>query len=170
MNRLSHMLGMYLQIALRNLLKNKVFSLINMTGLALGAACSLMIGLAVQDETSLDQFLKDKDRRFAVYQREYADGQVTAGYATPAQLGEELKRVIPEIQYAANTEQDFNAFRVNYCTKAVTMRGAIFFRFSDFLSCWVRPARHCKIRKAPPFPGRWPLPASAARKRLWAKQ
>jgi len=113
MNRLSHMLGMYLQIALRNLLKNKVFSLINMTGLALGAACSLMIGLAVQDETSMDQFLKDKDRRFAVYQREYADGQVTAGYATPAQLGEELKRVIPEIQYAANTEQDFNAFRVN---------------------------------------------------------
>lgn len=107
------MLGMYLQIALRNLLKNKVFSLINMTGLALGAACSLVIGLAVQDETSMDQFLKDKDRRFAVYQREYADGQVTAGYATPAQLGEELKRVIPEIQYGVNTEQDFNAFRAN---------------------------------------------------------
>jgi len=107
------MLGMYLRIALRNLLKNKVFSLINMTGLALGAACSLVIGLAVQDETSMDQFLKDKDRRFAVYQREYADGQVTASYATPAQLGEELKRMIPDIQYGVSTEQDFNAFRAN---------------------------------------------------------
>ena len=44
----------YLKIAFRNLTKNKAFSLINIMGLALGLACSLLIMLWVNDEYHID--------------------------------------------------------------------------------------------------------------------
>lgn len=50
------MLGNYLKIAWRNLVKNKSFSIINILGLALGMVCCLFIFLWVQDERSVDNF------------------------------------------------------------------------------------------------------------------
>jgi hypothetical protein len=51
------MLKNYLLIAIRNLKKDKVFSLINILGLALGMACSLLILLWIQDERNKDKFI-----------------------------------------------------------------------------------------------------------------
>ena len=51
----------YLKIAFRSLMKNKLFSSINVFGLALGMACSLLIGLWVKDELSYDRFLPDAE-------------------------------------------------------------------------------------------------------------
>jgi putative ABC transport system permease protein len=53
------MLLNYLKIAVRTLVKNKKLSLINILGLALGMACSLLIFLFVQDEFNFDRFHKD---------------------------------------------------------------------------------------------------------------
>ena len=50
------MLQNYLKIALRNLLRQKAFSFINVAGLATGMACSILILLWVQDELSYDRF------------------------------------------------------------------------------------------------------------------
>ena len=50
------MLKNYLKIALRNLRKHKVYSFINIMGLAIGIACCLLILLYVQDELSYDRF------------------------------------------------------------------------------------------------------------------
>ena len=50
------MLHNYLKIAWRNLLKNKVFSFINVTGLAVGMAVSMLILLYVSHELSYDRF------------------------------------------------------------------------------------------------------------------
>ncbi|HEY6899063.1 MAG TPA: ABC transporter permease, partial [Puia sp.] len=50
------MLRNYFKIALRNLRKNKVFSLINILGLSVGLACCLLIAAYVRDETSYDQY------------------------------------------------------------------------------------------------------------------
>ena len=50
------MLHNYLKIALRNLLRQKAFSFINLAGLATGMACSILILLWVQDEWSFDRF------------------------------------------------------------------------------------------------------------------
>ena len=52
----------YFKIAFRNIIKNKLFSLINILGLAVGIACTIVILLFVQDELSYDQFHSKKDR------------------------------------------------------------------------------------------------------------
>jgi putative ABC transport system permease protein len=94
------MLKNYLKTALRNLWKNKSFSFINIFGLALGMACSLLIMLWVQDERAMDGFFKDTDRIFSIYERQYYDNKIEAFHGTPGILSEEIKKVIPEIEYA----------------------------------------------------------------------
>lgn len=94
------MLRNYLKIAFRNLLRHKTFSAINILGLALGMACCLLIMLWVQDEKAVDGFHANGKQLFQVYERWSNDGKVGAGYPTQGLLAGELKRVIPEIQYA----------------------------------------------------------------------
>ncbi len=95
------MLRNYLKIAWRNLLKNKFFSLINILGLALGMACSLLILLWVQDERSVGNFHKNGNRLYILYERLYTDNKIDGRYNTPGILANELKRSIPEIEYAS---------------------------------------------------------------------
>ncbi|MBS1916712.1 MAG: ABC transporter permease [Bacteroidetes bacterium] len=98
------MLKNYFKTAWRNLVRNKAFSFINISGLALGIACSLLIMLWVQDERSVDAFHKNGKDLYQVYERNYFDGKVQADYPTQGLLGEELKRVIPEVKYASGLE------------------------------------------------------------------
>ncbi|MGZ5133826.1 MAG: ABC transporter permease, partial [Flavitalea sp.] len=95
------MIKNYLTIALRNLWRNKSFSFINVFGLALGMACSLLIMLWVQDEKAVDGFFKNSHRIFSVYERQYYDKKIEAFHGTPGILSDEIKKVIPEIQYAS---------------------------------------------------------------------
>ncbi len=94
------MLLNYLKIAWRNLIRNKTFSAINILGLALGMACSVLILLWVQDERNVDAFHANKQQLFRIYMREYFSGSVQGVIWTPGPLAEELKTSIPEIQYA----------------------------------------------------------------------
>jgi hypothetical protein len=87
----------YVITALRNLWRNKVFSLINILGLAFGMTCSLLILLWVKDEYSVDAFHKNGAQLYAVYERQFTDGKVDAGYDTPGLLGVEFKKKIPEV-------------------------------------------------------------------------
>ncbi|MBE7171310.1 MAG: ABC transporter permease [Williamsia sp.] len=95
----------YLKTAWRNMTRSIGFSLINVIGLALGLACSLTILLWVKDEKSVDAFHANGPRLYQVYERNYFDGKVDAGYSTQGLLAGELKRTIPEIQYASGWEQ-----------------------------------------------------------------
>ncbi len=94
----------YLKTAWRNVIRSKGFSVINIMGLALGLACSLVIMLWVNDEKSVDAFHTNGKYLYQVYERNYFDGKITADYPTQGLLAEELKRVIPEIQYASGLE------------------------------------------------------------------
>ncbi|MEI9922029.1 MAG: ABC transporter permease [Bacteroidota bacterium] len=62
------MIREYLRIATRQLKKEKVYSFITISGLALGLACVLCILLFVNDELSYDQYHSKKDRIFRVIQ------------------------------------------------------------------------------------------------------
>jgi ABC-type antimicrobial peptide transport system permease subunit len=95
----------YFKLAWRNLFRNKAFSAINICGLALGLACSLLIMLWVQDERSVDGFHANGKQLFQVYERQYYDGKVEASYPTQGLLADELKKVIPEVQYASGFER-----------------------------------------------------------------
>ncbi|MEE9170833.1 MAG: ABC transporter permease, partial [bacterium] len=52
----------FLKIAIRNFVKHKVYSLINISGLAIGMASVILIGLYIQDELSYDRYHKNADR------------------------------------------------------------------------------------------------------------
>src|SRR5215467_12030385 len=60
------MIRNYLKTAVRNLAKNKIFSLINVSGLSIGISSALVIYLIVSYDFSFDKFLKDKDRIYRV--------------------------------------------------------------------------------------------------------
>ena len=92
----------YLKTALRNLWKSKVFSFINILGLALGLTCSLLIMLWVSDEYKVDAFHKNSSRLFSIFERQYRDGEISAFHGTPGVLADEIKKVMPEVQYATN--------------------------------------------------------------------
>lgn len=98
------MITNYLKIAWRNLVRNKTFSILNISGLALGMACSLLILLWVLDERSIDKFHKNGSQLFQVYERTFANGQADYSSATPGLLAQELKKTFPDIQFASGFE------------------------------------------------------------------
>jgi len=92
----------YFKTAIRNLWRNKAFSVINIMGLALGLACSLLIMLWVKDEYNVDGFHKNGSQLYSVYERQNHDGQWSAFHSSPGIMADEMKRVLPEVQYATN--------------------------------------------------------------------
>src|SRR3982751_4540327 len=98
------MIKNYLKIAWRNLIRNKAFSAINIAGLALGMACSLLIMLWVNDEKKVDAFHANGKQLYQVYERWSFDGKVEASYPTQGLLADELKKQVPEVQYASGLE------------------------------------------------------------------
>jgi len=96
------MLKNYLKIALRNIRKHKAYSFINISGLAVGMACTLLILLWVQDELSFDRFHANAKTLFRVEQDQNFGGQGTFHvYVTPYPMGPGLKEGIPEIKDTA---------------------------------------------------------------------
>jgi putative ABC transport system permease protein len=107
------MLKNFLKVALRNLWKQKGYSFLNIFGLAMGMACSLLILLWIRDEKSVDGSHANGDRIYRVYERQYYDGKIEAGYYTPGVLPDELKKVLPEVEMASGfTWRDQAAFQV----------------------------------------------------------
>ncbi len=95
------MLKNYLTIALRNLWRNKGFTSINVLGLALGLACSLLIFLWITDELNVEAYHANGPYLYRVMERQYYDGKVEAQSSTPGLLADELKKQFPEIVHAA---------------------------------------------------------------------
>ena len=87
----------YLKINIRNLLRHKSSSLINILGLAVGMACCILILLWVADELSYDRFHANADHIFRVIQDiQFTDNQ-TKWAITQGALGKSLKSDVPEI-------------------------------------------------------------------------
>ena len=107
----------YIKTAFRNLRKYRGYSFINITGLAVGIACCILILMWVRDEMSYDDFHVKADRLFrAVEEQTYRGGELFPVAVTPAPLGPALKDEIPEI---ADTCRFTNAprFLVRYREK-----------------------------------------------------
>jgi len=88
----------YLKIAWRNLIKNKLYSIINITGLSVGVACSMLIFLYVSNELSYDEFHENRIFRAS---RDLKIGDNEASFPfTPAPLASVLNNEIPEVNQA----------------------------------------------------------------------
>lgn len=84
------MIRNYLKIAFRNLQKNKVYSFINIIGLAIGMAVAMLIGLWINDELSYDSQFKNKDKIAQVYQSQTFNGKIGTGPQIPIPLEKTL--------------------------------------------------------------------------------
>jgi putative ABC transport system permease protein len=91
----------YFKIARRSLIRNKAFSAINILGLALGMASSLLIFLWIQDELSIGTQYDNAPNLYRIMEREFTDGKVVADDNTPGLLADELKKQFPEVVHAA---------------------------------------------------------------------
>jgi putative ABC transport system permease protein len=98
------MLKNYLKIAVRNLTRNKVFSLINIAGLSLGLTCCMLIVLYTKDEISFDRFQKNKDRLYRVQVTMSDERETRTIGSTNAVHGPGFKQEIPEIQEIVRTQ------------------------------------------------------------------
>jgi len=81
----------YLKIAWRNLKKNKGYSAINIGGLALGMAVTLLIGLWVVDELTHNSYFANKEKIAQVYQSQTFNGRTGTGPAIPRPLEKALR-------------------------------------------------------------------------------
>ncbi len=94
------MLRSYITIALRNLLKYKFYSILNLTGLAVGIACCILIMLFVQDELGYDKFNKKADRIYRMYGEFKLGENEYRGASVGAPVAKNLIADYPEVEDA----------------------------------------------------------------------
>ena len=102
------MIRNFLKIAYRSLLKNKGFSAINITGLAIGMASAMLILLWIQHETSYDRFHQNKDRIYEVWNRVSFDGKLSTWNTVSALTARALEKDLPEVERAVRVNQGTN--------------------------------------------------------------
>ena len=103
----NHMIDHHLKVAWRNLRRQKGHAFINILGLSLGVASSLLIYLWTQKEIQTDRFHEDSNRIYSVYSRFTFPGGIETLRNTPAKLPAELSTLIPEIEYATGFAKSF---------------------------------------------------------------
>lgn len=81
----------FILIALRNLRRHSTYSIINISGLSIGIACSMLILLWVNDETSFDKFIPKSEKLYQVYAAADFDGSISSWRSIPHPSYEEMK-------------------------------------------------------------------------------
>jgi len=100
----------YLKIAFRNLFRQKVFSTINIVGLAIGLTCGILLSLWIFDEISYDKFHENGNNIYRVLEEQSYSAQSMQVAVTPVPLAEAMVKDFPEIVYA--TRYDDNSGQV----------------------------------------------------------
>src|SRR5215467_7365186 len=131
------MLKNFFKTSIRNLWKNKGFSLINISGLAVGMAGTILILLWIQNEMSYDQFHAKKDRLYMAYNRQIFDGKLQCWSNTPYPLGPALKMEYPEIE--ATSRLSYNSFLFTVGEKHLNVHG--YFVDTPFLTMFSLPMK-----------------------------
>ncbi len=90
----------FFKIAWRNLIKNKGFSLINISGLAIGMAAAVLITLWIKNELSYDQFHTNKDRIYEAWNKAEFSGKLQCWNTTPKILARTIEKDLPEVERA----------------------------------------------------------------------
>ncbi|HKC37372.1 MAG TPA: ABC transporter permease, partial [Chitinophagaceae bacterium] len=94
------MIKNYLKVAWRNLMKNKIFSFINVFGLAIGLTCCMLISLYLYNELSYDSYHKNANRIFQLGTTFVKEGKEDRTANTPAPMAQAMQMDFPEIEKA----------------------------------------------------------------------
>ena len=96
------MIRNYFKIALRNLYKNKLYAFVNITGLTVGIASCILIGVYIMHETSYDRFHANADRIARVTMEYNSADAVNKVATTGTKVGPEFQRSFPERKQPAS--------------------------------------------------------------------
>jgi putative ABC transport system permease protein len=105
-----HSTGMfenYFVVTRRTLMKQKLYSFINIAGLSIGLASFLIIVLYTQHEFSYNRFYPDVEKIYRVYQKQEGNNFMGSDYfsVTPARLAFVMQDELPEVEHATSCEQ-----------------------------------------------------------------
>ena len=114
------MLRNYLKIAWRNLVKNKFYSAINITGLGIGVAVGIMILLWVQDEMSFDRFHHNSDNIYKINSHLGTGTGAGVWEGSPGPLAVFCKQSIPEVVNAVRMDNINQQLLFTYQDKKFT--------------------------------------------------
>ncbi len=103
------MLKNYIRIAVRNILKHKGYSFLNIAGLAIGMACCILILLYVQDELSYDKYHSKSDRIYRVAEEVRAEGVGENSASMPFPFGPAVVLDYPDLVEASVRFFNFQA-------------------------------------------------------------
>ena len=95
----------YIKIAFRSLSRQKIFSSINIVGLAIGLTCGILLSLWIFDEISYDKFHENGKNIYRVLENQSYSSQSMQVAVTPVPLAEAIKESFPEIVYATRYDQ-----------------------------------------------------------------
>jgi len=133
------MFGNYLKSAIRNITKHKGFSFINISGLAVGMACCILILFFVHYEFSFDKFHKNSDGIYRVLLNTGASFRGKSRFnATAGILAPSMKDNFPEVLFASRVFQHRRDDVVNYKNKMFT-EPRFYFADPDFLKMFTFP-------------------------------
>jgi putative ABC transport system permease protein len=96
----------YLIIAVRNLLRNKIYSFINIAGLSIGLTCAMLILLYVKDEVSFDRFHKNVNHIYRIVSLQKFKGQERKEGNTGFLQGPRFTQNVPGIKSFARVQGD----------------------------------------------------------------
>src|SRR5688572_4276713 len=88
----------YFTTAVRNFLRNKAFSIINVLGLSIGISAALVIFLIAYYEFSFDKFVKDRERIYRVVLDAKFNGTEGHSAAVPAPLGSAIESEVTGVE------------------------------------------------------------------------
>src|SRR5688500_6170671 len=101
------MIKHYLKIAYRNLGRQKILSVINVSGLSIGLACFILFMLYAVSEFSYDRFHKNKKDIYRVYLYSHPKGESSANHDPylPMPMGKALKQDLPDVKTVVRMQQ-----------------------------------------------------------------
>ena len=120
----------YLKTAIRNVSKHKIFSIINIIGLAVGMTCCILITMFVLDELNFDRYHEKADNIYRVG-AQIASADMKGAF-TPPPLAQAMLEDFPEVQYAARLSLWPRNNLVTYQDKSFLEKGIIFADSSIF--------------------------------------
>lgn len=126
----------YLVIAFRNLWRNKAYSLINIFGLAIGLASTILLLLYIIHELSYDSYHQKKDRIYRVHYISEKSGIFSSSAITTAGIGHELIKEMPEIETMMRFSSPRNGYfsfdEKNFHINNITYVDSSFFSVFDY--------------------------------------
>lgn len=92
----------YIKIAFRNILRNRIFSLINIVGLSIGIACFILIMLWIKDELSYDHHHENLEQIYQVNKEYHLGDEISTNPSTPYPLAKSSLEEIPEVKLSTH--------------------------------------------------------------------